>query len=253
MRKRVLILLLCAVSLTAAFFLHLQPRFIVQKYVLDTEKIFEPIRLVILSGYQAGNFGPYGAELVECIDSLAPDAILIPGNMFSTAQEYDDVLQMFRLLNGITYTYFITGEKDHIEYDIDHFREMVSATGVRVIDFSKVKLFLDGEELTIEGIPRSEILSANSEEPNNKSKIASSSFHTNDVFSIALTNRVELAEYDHGSPHFDLVLGGSDDNKLKGIHTQQDTTVIITQRLLNNDNFLKKLFSRPVLTLIIVQ
>lgn len=197
---------LAAMALLAA--VALDQRLIVREYVIEAEEITEPVRLAVLTDLHGCDYGPYGAELAATVDAYNPDAILLAGDMFSADGDYMDELQLFRLLNGITYTYYVTGNHEYWEYDVPHLMSWVESTGVRVLDQSSVYLFIDGQELNICGVPDPYAMNY-ADAPATEEQLTRAAEGVEEgVYTVLLAHRPELAETYAANGSFDLVLSG---------------------------------------------
>ena len=153
MRKKWLSrLILLAVVIVLAI-IGLDQRLIVRTYKVESDRIDKTIRLAVLTDYHGCDYGLYGSELVAQVDELAPDAILLVGDMFSADQDCSEELQFFRLLDGIAFTCYVTGNHEYWEQDVPALLGLIEDTGVTVLDQSCVSLVVDGQRINICGIP----------------------------------------------------------------------------------------------------
>ncbi len=153
MRKKWLIRLMLLAAVIVLAIVGLDQRMIVRHYTVESDKVTTPIRLVVVADYHGCDYGLYGADLVRQVEVLAPDAILLPGDMFSADRDCSDELQFFRLLDGVAFTYYVTGNHEYWEQDVPALLGLIEATGVTVLDQSCVSLVVDGQRINICGIP----------------------------------------------------------------------------------------------------
>lgn len=270
-RWRIWLIALAALALLAAG--ALDQRLIVREYVIEAEEITAPVRLAVLTDLHGCDYGPYGAELAAKVDAYHPDAILLVGDMFSADGDYMDELQLFRLLNGITYTYYVTGNHEYWEYDVPFLTSWIESTGVRVLDQSSAFLFLDGQELNICGIPDPYAMNY-AGAPSTEEQLARTAERVRKgVYTVLLAHRPELVEQYAENGSFDLVVAGhAHGGQVRipgvinglyapnqgwfpryagGMYRAGDTTMIVSRGLSRQLQwFVPRVFNRPELVLV---
>lgn len=142
-----LILLTVLVLLAAVA---LDQRLIVRSYRVESGKLEKVVRIAVLSDWHGCNDGE---EILQTVAALSPDAILLAGDMFSADGNSSEELQVFRQLDEIAYTYYVTGNHETWEFEIPHLLEMIAATGVTVVEQTCVSLMIDGQRINICGVP----------------------------------------------------------------------------------------------------
>lgn len=84
-------ILLGVIAVLALFFLTVMAvdcnRFVIRKYKCSAGKIRKDVKLILLSDLHNKSFGKGNRKLIEAIDKLAPDMILIAGDMYTSAPE----------------------------------------------------------------------------------------------------------------------------------------------------------------------
>ena len=203
MRKKWLsrLILLAVVILLAI--IGLDQRLIVRTYKVESDRIDKTIRLAVLTDYHGCDYGLYGSELVAQVDELAPDAILLVGDMFSADQDCSEELQFFRLLDGIAFTCYVNGNHEYWEQDVPALLGLIEDTGVTVLDQSCVGLVVEGQRINICGIPDPY---ANVRTETALTRAAEDVEH--EAFTILLAHRPELIEKYAATGSFDLVVSG---------------------------------------------
>ena len=203
MRKKWLIrLMLLAVILVLAI-IGLDQRLIVRTYKVQSEKLDKPIRLAVLSDYHGCDYGPDGTDLVQAVSELQPDAILLVGDMFSADGDPEAELRMFRQLDSIAFTYYVTGNHEYWEQDVPALLDLIKGTGVTVPDQSCVSLVVDGQRINLCGIP----------DPYAYVDTQAALNRTVDdidhpAFTVLMAHRPELIEKYAATGSFDLVVSG---------------------------------------------
>ena len=201
-RKWLIRLMLLAVMLVLAI-IGLDQRLIVRTYKVQSEKLDKPIRLAVLSDYHGCDYGLDGADLVQAVSKLQPDAILLVGDMFSADGDPEAELRMFRQLDSIAFTYYVTGNHEYWEQDVPALLGLIKGTGVTVLDQSCVSLVVDGQRINLCGIP----------DPYAYVDTQAALNRTVDdighpAFTVLMAHRPELIEKYAATGSFDLVVSG---------------------------------------------
>lgn len=131
----------------------LDQRLIVRHYTLESDKVTKTVRLAVLTDFHGCDYGPDGADLVQAVSALQPDAILLAGDMFSADGDPEAELRMFRQLDSIAFTYYVTGNHEYWEYSVPQLLACIADTGVTVLEQNCVSLVVDGQRINICGIP----------------------------------------------------------------------------------------------------
>ena len=203
MRKKWLIWLMLLAAVIVLAIVGLDQRLIVRTYTVESDKVTTPVRLVVLADYHGCDYGLYGADLVRQVEALAPDAILLPGDMFSADRDCSDEMQFFRLLDGVAFTYYVTGNHEYWEQDVPALLGLIEATGVTVLDQSCMSLVVDGQRINICGTPDPY---AYVDTQDSLSRAAADIDH--EGFNVLLSHRPELIEKYAATGSFDLVVSG---------------------------------------------
>jgi predicted MPP superfamily phosphohydrolase len=151
-RKWIVRLILLAAVIVLAV-IGLDQRMVVRHYVVETDKVSKQVRLAVVTDYHGCGYGPDGADLVQEVSALQPDAILLVGDMFSADGDPEAELRMFRQLDSIAFTYYVTGNHEYWEHSVPQLLARVAETGVTLLDQSCVSLVVDGQRINICGIP----------------------------------------------------------------------------------------------------
>ncbi len=153
MRRKWLVWLILLAAVIVLAVIGLDQRMVVRQYAVETDKVSKPVRLAVVTDYHGCDYGPDGAELVQAVSALAPDAILLVGDMFSADGDPGAELRMFRQLDSIAFAYYVTGNHEYWEHNVPQLLARIADTGVTVLDQSCVSLVVDGLRINICGIP----------------------------------------------------------------------------------------------------
>ena len=201
-RKWIVRLILLAAVIVLAV-IGLDQRMVVRHYVVETDKVSKQVRLAVVTDYHGCGYGPDGADLVQEVSALQPDAILLVGDMFSADGDPEAELRMFRQLDSIAFTYYVTGNHEYWEHSVPQLLARVAETGVTVLDQSCVSLVLDGQRINICGIP-DPYAYVDTEVALNR--VVEDIDHP--AFTVLMAHRPELIEKYAAMNAFDLVVSG---------------------------------------------
>ena len=203
MRKKWLIWFVLLAAVVVLAFVALDQRLIVRRYTVESDKVNAPVCLAVLTDYHGCDYGLNGAELVKQTEVLAPDAILLVGDMFSADQDCSDELAFFALLKEIAPTFYVTGNHEYWEQDVPVLMAEIEYTGVSVLDQNCAELLVNGQNINICGIP-DPYAYVDTEIALNRA--AEDAGHLG--FTILLAHRPELIDKYAAAGIFDLVVSG---------------------------------------------
>jgi len=203
MRRKWLVWLILLAAVIVLAVIGLDQRMVVRQYAVKTDKVSKPVRLAVVTDYHGCDYGPDGAELVQAVSALAPDAILLVGDMFSADGDPEAELRMFRQLGSIAFTCYVTGNHEYWEHNVPQLLAQITETGVTVLDQSCVSLVVDGLRINICGIP-DPYAYVDTEVALNRA--------VDDIdhpaFTVLMAHRPELIEKYAATGAFDLVVSG---------------------------------------------
>lgn len=203
MRRKWLVWLILLAAVIVLAVIGLDQRMVVRQYAVETDKVSKPVRLAVVTDYHGCDYGPDGVDLVQAVSALAPDAILLVGDMFSADGDPDAELRMFRQLDSIAFTYYVTGNHEYWEHSVPQLLAQITETGVTVLDQSCVSLVVDGQRINLCGIP-DPYAYVDTEVALNRA--------VDDIdhpaFTVLMAHRPELIEKYASTGAFDLVVSG---------------------------------------------
>lgn len=203
MRKKRLILWGVLAAMLILLIVALDQRVVVRRYTIETDAVKMPICLAVLTDCHGCDYGEYGSRLVKRVEALCPDAILLVGDMFTSDGDYSDELQFFRLLDGVAFSYYVTGNHEYWEQDVPGLLNLIDWTGVSVVDQRCVSLVVDGNRLNICGVP-DPYAGVNTED----ALACAAADIDQPGFNILMAHRPELIEKYAANGSFDLVVSG---------------------------------------------
>lgn len=90
-------------------------RFVVTEYTLTSPKIRKPYTFVLLSDLHNKSYGRNNGRLVEAIEKIAPDGILVAGDMYTAEKGADTgiALDLMKTLAARYPVYYANGNHEH--------------------------------------------------------------------------------------------------------------------------------------------
>ena len=125
-------------------------------YQLSSRKLTHSIRIVFLSDVHLREYGADNADLVADIQNLAPDLILLGGDLVNDhVDSYDNMLSLCRQLTQIAPVCGVLGNHEDVKVYLQGDSELVSRfeeTGVQILRNSEGRYTLYGNTISILGI-----------------------------------------------------------------------------------------------------
>ena len=114
---KIVLLLLIVCILICAYYKIKENTFTTTFYDIDSEKIYEDIRIVNLSDLHLKEFGKNNEKLVKRVRALSPDIITISGDMTNKDNsDFSVVYTLCKQLVKIAPTYYCLGNHEYINY-----------------------------------------------------------------------------------------------------------------------------------------
>ena len=148
MRKRFWLMVLAAVIVLTV--LGHDQRLIVRTYLVQSDKIAAPVRMVVVADYHGCN---YGDDLLPAIEALRPDAVLLPGDIFDDDMPWAPSEALVRGLAARYPCYYVTGNHEYWSGEVDEICRIVESAGVTVLNQNGAELVVNGQSISICGIP----------------------------------------------------------------------------------------------------
>ncbi len=132
-----------------------QSRLDVTFYELADDKIVSPVRIAFLSDLHLKEFGKGNADLIDKVAALAPDLILIGGDMnVSGNPDYQKVLMLVEGLLPVAPVYYALGNHEFNDYLFEDSKltSDVKALGATVLSNNYVTVDVNGFLMDIGGL-----------------------------------------------------------------------------------------------------
>ena len=127
----------------------------VSEYTLKSDKISNPIRIVLLSDLHNSEFAENNEELINLTKEQSPDLIFMVGDMLNSGEDKTEIaVNLVEELSKYKTVYFSLGnhEKTNSEkYGVDMY-EIFTSAGAKVLDFNYEDVTINEQKLRIGGV-----------------------------------------------------------------------------------------------------
>lgn len=271
MRRKWLCHLIVLVALVILALIALDQRMIVRTYTVESDKIEEPVRLVVLADFHGCDYGEDGAELVQAVVELQPDVVLLGGDIFDDALPWDASETLVRSLAQRWPCYYVTGNHEYWSERIDEICRIITDAGATVLNMDCRTINVRGQRLNICGVldPYAMVYD---DAPDTQTQLTRALAECElDVYTILLAHRPELIDQ-YAAAGFDLVASGHAHGGqvripflVNGLYAPNQgwfppyaggryevngTTLIVSRGLARESTRLPRIFNRPELLLV---
>lgn len=194
------------ILLTAAlvfFALGLDPRLVVRRYTVKSDKLTAPVRVLFLSDLHSCDHGREQRTLLELALAQEPDLILLGGDWVDDdfgRRPPERAYQAARALAKYAPTFYVIGNHEIWSGYGDEIKEQLSVCGVKVLAGETINLEINGQTIRLCGIDDPMV-----GEEKWGMQLEAIKRAEGDDFSLLLSHRPERVEQYGG---FDLVLAG---------------------------------------------
>lgn len=206
MKKRTRNLLLAGGAAVALLlWLGLDSGLTVQTYAVESAKVKEPVRLVLVTDLHSCDYGDGQRELLDAVEAQDPDLVLLGGDIVDDGPEMPEERALFTVeaLAEQWPTYYVTGNHEYRTGRADEIKERIAERGAVVLEGETALVTVAGQTLQICGV----------DDPAVGADVWQSQLEDvtaaleGDVCSILLSHRPERVS-DYTGRGFDLVLSG---------------------------------------------
>ena len=197
MRRRKLLWGLLAAAVVLLL-LALDNRLTVRRYRIETEKVTEPIRILVVSDLHSCAYGENQRELLAAVAAEEPDLVLLPGDIV------DDVLpeaNAWTVLEALAERWpccYVTGNHEWWSGEAERICREIEALGIHVLRGEGTEITVKGQNLTVFGI----------DDPDSgEDQLSRFSETAGEGYTILLAHRPERIETYRRYP-FDLIVSG---------------------------------------------
>ncbi|MDR2193817.1 MAG: metallophosphoesterase [Treponema sp.] len=128
--------------------------FILQPYTLKSPNIEQgsPITLAVIADLHNTVYGEGQEPLINAIQELAPDLILLAGDLMDEKTEPFGTELLLAGLRGVAPLYYVTGNHEYMTKRIGVMRDILSSYNVIILSDTYVVLTVRGTEILLAGI-----------------------------------------------------------------------------------------------------
>ena len=211
LRKRWKIWLAAGAVLAALAVWALWTGLAVRTYTLETAKLDQPVRLLLLTDLHSTVHGREQQALIDLVRAQAPDAVLLSGDIADDEVPHRGTELLLEAVAGKYPCFYVTGNHEFWAEDTEEILEMFRRYGVTVLAGTWSDLAVRGQTLRIFGVDDPEGFEAAPGEAVPAGWLEQwetcRSGLEEGTFSVLLSHRPELTEHYRGSG-FDLVVSG---------------------------------------------
>lgn len=211
LRKRWKIWLAAGAVLAALAVWALWTGLAVRTYTLETAKLDQPVRLLLLTDLHSTVHGREQQALIDLVRAQAPDAVLLSGDIADDEVPHRGTELLLEAVAGKYPCFYVTGNHEFWAEDTEEILEMFRRYGVTVLAGTWSDLTVRGQTIRIFGVDDPEGFEAAPGEAVPAGWLEQ--WETcragleEGTFSVLLSHRPELTELYRGSG-FDLVVSG---------------------------------------------
>lgn len=211
LRKRWKIWLAAGVVLAALAVWALWTGLVVRTYTLETAKLDQPVRLLLLTDLHSTVHGREQRALIDLVRAQAPDAVLLAGDIADDEVPHRGTELLLAAVAGEYPCFYVTGNHEFWAEDTEEILEMFRRYGVTVLAGTWSDLTVRGQAIRVFGVDDPEGFEAAPGEAVPAGWLEQ--WETcragleEGMVSVLLSHRPELTELYRGSG-FDLVVSG---------------------------------------------
>lgn len=266
---RAAVFALAAALLFAAF----DWRMTVRTYTIDAEEIRSEIKIALITDLHSCAYGKDQSRLIRAVDRLAPDLVLLGGDIFDDVLPDTNTAHFLAGIAGRYPCYYVTGNHEYWSGPAGFAEKMsiLQQYGIPVLSGEYETVSANGETINLCGVDDPDAYLIGSRHPFAVQLEHAAAANQNGHYTVLLSHRPEYfdAYAEHG---FDLVLCGHAHGGqwrlpflLNGLfapdqgffpayaggrYDKSSTTMIVSRGLARESTRLPRLFNRPELVLI---
>lgn len=241
-------------------------------YTVNSEKIGEPVRIVLVTDLHSCKYGKEEETLIAAIEEQRPDIILLGGDICDDKIPNDNTEALLKGIADSYPCYYVTGNHEYWSNRIDDILDLFQSYGVTVLSGTSDIIKIRSQTLNICGISDPDIIRYTDSAIGAREQLqALEHVPDNGLYTILLAHRPEWIET-YTKYGFDLVLSGHAHGgqwRLPGIingifapdqgmfpkyaggrYTSGDRTMIVSRGLARESTPIPRIFNRPELVVV---
>ena len=266
-RKKMMIWILAAVLVVALLIVACDSRLLLRSYVIETEEVSDPVRLVVLTDLHSCRYGEHQWELLDMVAELTPqpDAVLLVGDIVDDELPEENAWTTIEGLSAAYPCFYVTGNHEWRSGEAERICAQMEDCGVTVLHGETVNFSTAGGQLI-------QICGIDDPDAGAEEQLAQVGSQVEpETFSVLIAHRPERIETYLQYP-FDLIVSGHAHGGqwripgiLNGLFAPQqglfpryaggqydfeDATLIVSRGLARESTRIPRIFNRPELVVI---
>lgn len=170
----------------------------VPKYEIITDKVENPVRIVLLTDFHSSSYGENQQVLINAIKAQNPDVLLFAGDIAEDVRSHKHTEELLSAVSKDFPCFYVTGNHEEWSGEADKIKELVRSCGVTVLEGESTLFDADGQKIRISGVDNS-MPQAQLENCRNEA--------ADDIFTVFMSHRPDHVDLYSGNG-FDLVVCG---------------------------------------------
>ncbi|PRR81100.1 metallophosphoesterase [Clostridium vincentii] len=223
-------------------------------------KAFNNFKILQISDLHNKSFGDNQCYLVNHTKDIAPDIIVITGDLIdSTRTNIDIAIDYIKQIRSVASIYFVSGNHEESSGVYNELKKRLEELGVIILDDKQEFIEKDGETLTLLGLKDGTSFSDRIKTiKGNEDKFTILLAHKPEYFNIYSEENIDLvfSGHAHGGQFRMPFVGGLYSpgqgvfpKYTSGMYTKNNTSMVVS-RGLGNSGFPLRLFNRPELIVV---
>lgn len=198
------LLLLGGAALAAAAF---REKLVLKTYPIRSPKISAPVKLLQISDLHSSLYGEKQSELISLTDKLAPDAILLTGDILDNRVPNVNALTYLKYVGKRYSCFYVSGNHEIYTGFLSEIKQLLCSFGITVLEGESKSVILNGQSITLSGIDDPYIcIDKKGRLWEDQLEECANSLNENE-FSVLLSHRPEPVS-SYTETDFDLILSG---------------------------------------------
>ena len=154
MKKKHLRILLPAAAAIAAAAAALNTRLTLRHYTVESAKVSQSVRLVLLTDLHACDYGEGQRELLDLVEEQHPDLVLLGGDMLDDdpSMPEENAWTVIKTLGRSYPTFYVTGNHEFWSGRAEEMKARIAESGVTVLEGEGQTVVFQGQPIRICGI-----------------------------------------------------------------------------------------------------
>ncbi|MCL1790691.1 MAG: DUF1294 domain-containing protein [Peptococcaceae bacterium] len=117
-----------------------------------TDKIEEPIKLILITDLHSCYYGKDQKQLVNAVLNEQPDIILLGGDIFDDSIQPDNTIEFIKRISGNTPCLYVSGNHEFRSQEADRFKDILISFDVQVLEGTSKDVSIRNEKIRIYGL-----------------------------------------------------------------------------------------------------